>query len=426
MFLSQAGVRFWLSFAFGSSAALYGLSCQAGVPDSAQSKAFPPPPSRGRVSGTSGPAVGVALLENIFSRFSNVPQIAMAQAGSLAAPKKNVAPNSVDYSLAIRPKDSGKGWMAPSPSLHIIAQRSDTLSSKSFPGQSRATEDANAGAGASFSGIALEEGARPAPQPQLAYDAQPETWRGSKLARGQSNSVELRQLSKSENDRLGFWEKEREASPKAQEYSENTVKGKLQARDKVAMDDVESSARRKKDVGEMKSMMDSRLMAANTPPVSEPIVLSDRKREVIALLPPNVVSGIPLVSLGASKAQVVSAFAGLGTISEEKINGWNVLSLYRKAEGKSPALQLFFRHGLLDAIRIFDKSLIAPDFGVSPGDNLAAVKQKFGEPAFLVQEPHPGLGQNYIYPISQAGFQLARTDPSSVPTVISVLIFSVK
>jgi hypothetical protein len=84
------------------------------------------------------------------------------------------------------------------------------------------------------------------------------------------------------------------------------------------------------------------------------------------------------------------------------------------------------RNGLLDAMRIFDQTLIGPDFGVTLGDSLARVKEKFGEPAFILQEPGPGAGQNYIYPISQVGFQLARPAPGDQPRVVSLLIFNVK
>lgn len=151
------------------------------------------------------------------------------------------------------------------------------------------------------------------------------------------------------------------------------------------------------------------------------------KRELIALLPPNVATGIPLVSLGTSQLQVSAALSAMGTLKEQKINRWTVMT-WKKPEsaGGKTSLQLFFRNGLLDAIRIFDPTLVAQDFGVAPGDGLERVKEKFGEPAFLIQEPSQGLGQNYIYPISQVGFQLARADEKSPPKVVSVLIFSVK
>lgn len=154
---------------------------------------------------------------------------------------------------------------------------------------------------------------------------------------------------------------------------------------------------------------------------------SGEKRELIALLPPNVATGIPLVSLGTSQMQVATALQNMGQLKEQRINRWTVMT-YKKPEsaGGKTSLQLFFRNGLLDAIRIFDPTLVAPDFGVAPGDSLERVKEKFGEPAFLIQEPSQGPGQNYIYPISQVGFQLARDDSKTAPKVVSVLIFSVK
>ncbi len=151
------------------------------------------------------------------------------------------------------------------------------------------------------------------------------------------------------------------------------------------------------------------------------------KKELIALLPPNVATGIPLVSLGTSQMQVATALSNMGQLKEQRINHWTVMTWKKpEASGGKTALQLFFRNGLLDAIRIFDPTLVAQDFGVAPGDGLDRVKEKFGEPAFLLQEPAQGLGQNYIYPISQVGFQLARSDAKSPPKVVSVLIFSVK
>lgn len=149
-------------------------------------------------------------------------------------------------------------------------------------------------------------------------------------------------------------------------------------------------------------------------------------RDVIALLPPNVVTGIPLVRLGISEAQASSALTDIGSMKQQKVNNWTVWSWQRPQAKNGTSLQLYMRHGLLDAMRIFEPSLIASDFGVSLGDSLATVKEKFGEPAFILSEPTPGAGQNYIYPISQVGFQLARPAPDQSPRVVSVLIFNVK
>ena len=158
---------------------------------------------------------------------------------------------------------------------------------------------------------------------------------------------------------------------------------------------------------------------------SEKDSISEKKRDLLALLPPNVATGIPLVSLGTSQSQAMNALSAIGQLKEQKIGKWTVLT-WKKKDSSFIALQLFFRHGLLDAMRIFDQSLIAPDFGAAPGANLEAVKARFGEPAFLLPEPNPGIGQNYVYPISQVGFQFARPEKDTAPQVVSVLIFSVK
>jgi hypothetical protein len=162
--------------------------------------------------------------------------------------------------------------------------------------------------------------------------------------------------------------------------------------------------------------------------------LRDR-RDRLALLPPSVATGIPglNLNLGASEAQAMQALSHSGgKLKSQKIRNWIVYSWVRKDGDSGDALQLFFRHGLLDAIRIFDPELISSGFGVSPGDQLEVVKERFGEPAFLLPEPNgesahnDTTGKNYIYPISQVGFQLARSPGESSPQVVSVLIFAVK
>lgn len=147
----------------------------------------------------------------------------------------------------------------------------------------------------------------------------------------------------------------------------------------------------------------------------------------IAMLPPNVVTGIPLgnVSLGKSEALVVSSLGRIGKLKQQRIRNWTVYSWSKKEGNGAEALQLFFRHGQLDAIRVYDSSLVGVDFGVSPGDPLERVKERFGEPSFLLPEPGANSEKNYIYPISQVGFQLSRRSDSS-PMVVSILIFSVK
>lgn len=145
----------------------------------------------------------------------------------------------------------------------------------------------------------------------------------------------------------------------------------------------------------------------------------------IALLPPSVVTGIPLVRLGTSESQTNKALAGKGQLNKTKINNWSVWSL-QKPGNDEVSLQIYSRNGQVEAIRIFDSSLISQDFGVKLGDDLGTVKQKFGEPAFILSEPQSRGGQNYVYPISQVSFQLAYTSKTTAPKVVSLLIFNAK
>lgn len=145
----------------------------------------------------------------------------------------------------------------------------------------------------------------------------------------------------------------------------------------------------------------------------------------IALLPPNVVTGIPLVRLGCAESEVNKTLSNMGAVNRTSINGWSVWSL-KKSGSKEESLQVYMRNGSVEAIRIFDRALIAPDFGVKLGDSLPTVKQKFGEPSFMVQEPASMRGQNYVYPLSQVSFQLARPTSKSKPQVVSLLIFNAR
>ena len=150
------------------------------------------------------------------------------------------------------------------------------------------------------------------------------------------------------------------------------------------------------------------------------------KREPkIAMLPPNVFTGIPVVKLGSSEAQASRALAASGSMQRQRINGWTVLTFFKPGT-REPALQVYMRHGQVDALRAFDASLVGPDFGVRLGDSLATVKERFGEPAFIIQEPTPGAGQNYVYPISQVAFLMARPSPSEAPQVTGLFIFNPK
>ena len=103
------------------------------------------------------------------------------------------------------------------------------------------------------------------------------------------------------------------------------------------------------------------------------------------------------------------------------MEGWTVCT-GSKPHNSDAAIQLYLKHGMVEAMRVFDRSLLSGELGVGLGDNLQAMKSQFGEPAFIIHEPTPSAspsGQNYVYPISQVCFQLSRSGKDA-PRVVSV------
>lgn len=156
---------------------------------------------------------------------------------------------------------------------------------------------------------------------------------------------------------------------------------------------------------------------------------SRRAREIIAYAPPSVVTGIPGLTLGSSEYETNRFLANRGDVMKETItpaNGgerWKVWSL-RTTGSQEPALQVYIRGNQVQGLRIFDRNLTPPGLGVSLGDGLVRMKEKFGEPAFVLQEPTNQGGKNYVYPVSQVGFQLAKpVSGETAPKVVSLLLF---
>ncbi|MBU6455481.1 MAG: hypothetical protein KGS72_27160 [Cyanobacteria bacterium REEB67] len=147
----------------------------------------------------------------------------------------------------------------------------------------------------------------------------------------------------------------------------------------------------------------------------------------IAFLPPNAVHGIPGLQLGASLAQTTAFFNTRGKISRVTIAGFLVLTL--KDDQGLPLLQAYLREGNLEALRIFHPNYAPPQLGVNLGEELPTMKAKFGEPAFILEEPRskikapPVMAKNYVYPISQVSFQLARQNAAATPQVMSLFVF---
>lgn len=169
------------------------------------------------------------------------------------------------------------------------------------------------------------------------------------------------------------------------------------------------------------------VMADANPEMKAELVqdLRAKRKETIALLPPNVATGIPMIKLGITQAEAGQSLKPWGSMREEVLGNWTVWT-FQRPNSEAPVLQVFMRHGFVEALRIFDPGLVGHDLGVGLGDEVRVLKEQFGEPSFILSEPQPGAGQNYVYPLSQVAFLLSRPDPKSEPEVVSLLIFNVK
>lgn len=141
----------------------------------------------------------------------------------------------------------------------------------------------------------------------------------------------------------------------------------------------------------------------------------------VAYLPPQLVSGIPGLRLGVSETQVDAYLKGRGTVSRQTFNGWKVWSLADRSN--KTQLQVYVRNGIVEAYRVFDQSFVPEGLGVALNDKIDTMKKKFGEAQFTLNEPSSIGRKNYVYPVNQVSFQLARENPKEPITVKSLLLF---
>lgn len=141
----------------------------------------------------------------------------------------------------------------------------------------------------------------------------------------------------------------------------------------------------------------------------------------VAYLPPQLVSGIPGLRLGVSETQVDAYLKGRGTVSRQTFNGWKVWSLADRSN--KTLLQVYVRNGIVEAYRVFDQSFVPEGLGVALNDKIDTMKKKFGEAQFTLNEPSSIGRKNYVYPVNQVSFQLARENPKDPITVKSLLLF---
>jgi hypothetical protein len=149
------------------------------------------------------------------------------------------------------------------------------------------------------------------------------------------------------------------------------------------------------------------------------------RNQLLALLPTSVVEGIPLARLGASEKELLTTTLNDKSVaSKQTIDDWTIWTI-KSSKSQRLAVQLYMRHSIVEAIRVFQPSYIGPEVGVNVGDSLLTIKNKFGEPSFILDEPGSknSASSNYVYPISHVAFQLAVSKAQPKPEVVSILIF---
>jgi hypothetical protein len=204
------------------------------------------------------------------------------------------------------------------------------------------------------------------------------------------------------------------AMPQAAQYQQAKVQSKPQY--KVAAG-TEKKAREK---------------AKAAPAREEPFITSARNAPgappLVAYLPPSTLRGINGLNLWVGEAETLNFLKSRGTIRSTATLGWKVVTL-TNTQGQV-ACQAYLRNGKLEALRVYSSDLLPNSLGVPIDSDLTQMKSKYGEPSFVLEEPKtekPSAvsAKNYVYPLSQVAFQIARdkNQGQGKPKVVSVLFF---
>ena len=147
---------------------------------------------------------------------------------------------------------------------------------------------------------------------------------------------------------------------------------------------------------------------------------------LLAFLPPSTVRGINGLSLGASESETLAYLQKHGPVNKTSLQGWKIWTVQDR--GGQASLQVYIKGGKAEAFRVFSQEYVPLSLGVSIADDLSGMKTKFGEPSFILEEPKTtgvsvvSPAKNYVYPLSQVSFQLARAG-NQRPQVLSILLF---
>lgn len=164
----------------------------------------------------------------------------------------------------------------------------------------------------------------------------------------------------------------------------------------------------------------------------EPTITSARNAPgappLIAYLPPSTLRGINGLNLWVGEAETLSYLKSRGTIKSTATLGWKVVTL-TNSQGQV-ACQAYLRNSKLEALRVYSSDLLPTSLGVPIDSDLGQMKSKYGEPSFVLEEPKTDKpsqvsAKNYVYPLSQVAFQIARdkNPGQGKPKVVSVLFF---
>jgi hypothetical protein len=450
-----------------------------------------------KASIDTAPAIsGVKLLQEIFQRLRNSNQLALNNPTKQLAAASQAFRGSLDPLLAIRPSEKSLNKSSPSLAYALQDRRiystqevasSDAgsnsqvkeYSSKRKMAPHRAMQSAAQSAPVVASaatnligaptdnlgrGVALDarapKSSPAAASPSMRFEFAPNTYASAKKA--QSNLGNIVTNTAMQNAKL---------SQQNNQMLVRSVSNLMQSTKQLSelSQATESAGRtyaaRRRDAGEDKTLAtlpggpviqeygtgatakvsgskdlgaDSARIADGDMSDNSPLMVPDQpaqyrimRNQLMALLPPSVVSGIPLARLGATEQELTTSLSNKNA-QKQKIEDWTIWTL-KGANEHTAGVQLYLRHSVVEAIRVFQPSYLGDDVGIRIGDDLLTVKRKFGEPALILPEPAASAGKhsadkNYVYPISHVAFQLARSKSKTDlnPQVVSVLIFDVQ
>lgn len=384
---------------------------------------------------------GVKLLLGIFNRLGNEPQIAMKNESQANRPlaqsqfNANIH-NNTDPALTIRPQTARR------------INLNGTVINKTTPIEVNAGNNAIALLPPGSEKLDAAQ-APPAQAESFGSQGNIQNWNQARSAQAVAESSNIRDYSRQEKGRERAIEKgaEKENSitsiirpseqPGLYKYIYEHKKTAPEPPPATpAMSEpvaLSASADKQKDASrEFKQQPAAKPMTiakAKKKTQNEITIESDEGSPIqVAFLPPSAVHGLSGLSLGASEKETALYLKDRGPLASTVYGGFKVWTL-SDTSGK-PHLQVYLRNNRAEAFRVFDQKYVPASLGINITDNLSTMKSKFGEPSFILEEPNVKNAKNYVYPVSQISFQLARppqTHGKSMspgkPQILSLMLF---